>query len=340
MKVTIIILTCLFLAAAISGQNRNVVSDRDEALLLLKQGTVTTGTSVLYTLKTGDHAALSPRGNCFSVLSAKKTEFGVKKTVRVYARTGNSKYEIPGTGADMVHVADNGASVLVTVLGMDVNAKTRLEFYNPSGIKTGSVITSFPGECKFFPGDAAVAVSIKGESTRVFHMESGRELYRVPYARTHIPLKDNKILLVDRAWFAFFDGGKETWRRSHNLYHPRLVTANANGTKVLVGCHHEVAVVDTGNGIILKKWDAPASFGVISIDASSDFTTIAVGVRSLQGIEAVCLLDQDLKLLEKQEQRVSKPTAYFPQVAVLEKPELKVMVLGQSWEKTLKREMK
>lgn len=337
MKATIIFLLCLFLVSVLWGQKANLVSDREESILMLKHGKVATEKATLYELKLNESAYLSPGADCFLVLSPVDPAVPAMKSVRVFKKDGSTLYRVERTKVDMVYIADNGAGVFITVLGMDIAAKVRIDIFDPTGRKTGSVVTPFPRGCKFFPGNTAFGINLRGDAVRVFDISSGKEVFKLPPASTFIPLKDNKTLLVDRSWFALFKSGREVWRRSHSLYYPRLVKAGTGDSKVLVGCHHEVAVVNINDGNIQKKWEAPANFGVISIAASKDFNTFGVGLRSLKGVEMVLLLDMNFQLLEKQEQKVEKPTAIFPQVIVLEKPYPRVFAYGQSWEKTLKR---
>lgn len=325
------------IVSTIFGQTRNAVSDREKSLLTFLSGKIATETSVIYELKKGENAFLSPEANHFSVLTKAEPGFQGKRKARVFSRDGSMLYQITETSADRVYIADSGAAVLITMLGIDPNSNACVEIYDKTGKKTGFAITPFPGECKFSPDRNTFSISLKGESTRIFNIESGEEEHRISYARTHIPLKNNNILLVDRKWFALFRGNEEIWRHAIDLYYPRLVTTNKDYSKVLIGCHHEIALLDIDMEKIVSRWEAPATFGVISIDASKDFTTIAVGVRSLRGIEAAYLLDKNFELIKKQERQVSKPTNIFPQVVILEKPQFKVLVFGQSWEKTLKR---
>ncbi len=108
-------------------------------------------------------------------------------------------------------------------------------------------------------------MAIPGESIRVFSIGEGREVIRVPYARAFLPLVGSQILLVDRAWLALYRDGKEVFRRSHDLYYPRLILADRENRNALIGCHHEVVLADIQEGRIASRWKTPASFDVISI---------------------------------------------------------------------------
>ena len=331
----LLVLSGLLLGSVLQVRGQQVVSDGEKSLLMVRGGRIETETAAVYDLKSGETAFLSPRGGCFAVLAKTGTALAAERNLRVYARDGRMIYQIPETRADIVYTADNGACLLITILGIDPNSKARLDIVDEKGKTTGSATVPFPGECKFFPGNAALALAIPGESIRVFSIGEGREVIRVPYARAFLPLVGSQILLVDRAWLALYREGKEAFRRSHDLYYPRLILADRENRNALIGCHHEVVLADIQEGRIASRWKAPASFGVISIGAAGDFSAAAVGARSLSGVEAVYILDKDLKTVRKHEQRVPKPSGVFPKVVILEKPRLKILVYGQAWEKTL-----
>jgi hypothetical protein len=220
--------------------------------------------------------------------------------------------------------------------GPDPSAPAELAFYDASGHMTGSAETGFPGDAAFLADDRLLALSLPGDATRVYDMETGGEEYDVPVSRT-LAAANGALLLVDPEFIALYDGSFLEWEFNHDLYYPRMAVVNDGATAALAGCHHEVALLDLENGRIADVWEAPDDFAVTDIDASGDFSFIAVGLRSLKGVEAAYLLDGSFKVLKSEERPVTRPSGSMPIVKVVNGVEPEVAAFGQGWRAALTR---
>jgi hypothetical protein len=255
----------------------------------------------------------------------------------MYDRTGRLSYAVPNTGASRAIVADTGASVLVTMMGPDPTASAELAFYDASGHKTGSAEVGFPGDAVFSPGAEYAAVVSAGDATYVFDTDGGDQLYELPASRTLAAGDGDLILLVDPEFIALYRDGFSEWDFGHDLYYPRMAIVNDTSTAALVGCHHEAALIDLESGRITDIWEAPDGFAVTDIDASGDFSTIAVGLRSLNSVEVVYLLDGSLEVLKSEERPVTKPSGAMPVVKVIDGVTPEAVAFGQGWRAVLTR---
>jgi hypothetical protein len=328
-KIKTILITVSFLCCA-------AATGAEDGYIVSADGAVYNEEGTLKTLGEFEYAFVSPGGAHYAVLSFEEGTFPLKSTARVYDKTGRLSYVVQGTGASRALVADSGACVLVTMMGLDPTSPAELAFYDASGHKTGSAEAGFPGDAAFLNDDRFLAISVMGDATRVFDTETGDEEFNVPVSRT-LAAVDDALLLVDPEFIALYDGGFLEWEFGHDLYYPRMAVVNDGSTAALVGCHHEVALLDLETGRIADVWEAPDDFGVTDIDASGDFSVIAVGLRSLNSVEAVYLLDGSLEVLESEERPVTKPSGAMPVVKVIDGVTPEAVAFGQGWRAALTR---
>jgi len=292
----------------------------------------------LKTLGEFEYAFVSPDGAYYAVLTFEESSsFPLRSTARMYDKTGRLSYTVPNTGASRAIVADTGACVLVTMTAPEPTATAELAFYDASGRKTGSAEAGFPGDAVFSPGAEYVAIVSAGDATYVFDTDGGDLLYELPVSRTLVAGDDGLILLVDPEFIALYRDGFSEWEFDHDLYYPRTVQLNHDNTAALAGCHHEVALLDLETGRITDVWEAPEGFAVTDIAASDDFSLIAVGARSLGGIEAVYLLDSTFETLKSEKKTVAKPSGATPVVTVAEGEHPEALAFGQGWRTTLEK---
>lgn len=308
----------------------------EDGYLVSVDGTVYGEEGTLKTLGEFEYAFVSPGGSYYAVLSFVEGALPLKSTARMYDNTGRLSYAVPNTGASRAIVADSGACVLVTMTRPDPTASAELAFYDASGYKTGSAEAGFPGDAAFLGDDRFLALSVMGDATRVFDTETGYEEFDAPASRT-LAARDDALLLVDHEFIALYDGGVSEWEFDHDLYYPRKAQLNRDNTAALVGCHHEVALIDLEPGRITDVWEAPDGFAVTDIDASGDFSVIAVGLRSLNSVEVVYLLDGSLEVLKSEERPVTKPSGAMPVVKVIDGVTPEAVAFGQGWRAVLTR---
>jgi len=106
---------------------------------------------------------------------------------------------------------------------------------------------------------------------------------------------------------------------------------NEAGTAALVGAHHEVALVALDDGRVTARWTAPDGFAVTDVAADADFTAVAVGMRSLAGVEAAVRLDRRLVEVGREDHAVAQPSGASPLVGVGGGATPAVMARGQGW---------
>lgn len=308
----------------------------EDGYLVSVDGAVYSEEGTLKTLGEFEYAFVSPGGSYYAVLSFVEGALPLKSTARMYDKTGRLSYTVPNTGASRAVVADTGACVLVTMSGVGPEATADLGFYDSSGIKVGSAAIGFPGEAMFSPGAEYAAVVSAGDATYVFDTDGGDLLYELPASRT-LAAGDDLILLVDPEFIALYRDGFSEWDFGHDLYYPRTAQLNGDNTAALVGCHHEVALVDLESGRVTDVWEAPDGFAVTDIDASDNFSLVAVGVRSLGGIEAVYLLDGSFGILKSEKKTVAKPSGAMPVVTIVDGVSPEALAFGQGWRATLEK---
>jgi WD40 repeat protein len=310
----------------------------EDGYLVSVGGAVYNEEGTLKTLGEFEYAFVSPDGSYYAVLTFEESSsFPLKSTARIYDKTGRLSYTVMNTGASRAVVADTGACVLVTMTRPEPTATAELAFYNASGHKTGYAEAEFPGDAAFSPGTEYAAIASAGDATYVFDTDGGDVLYELPASRTLAAGDDGLILLVDPEFIALYRDGFSEWEFDHDLYYPRMVELNHGNTTALVGCHHEVALLDLETGRIAYVWETPEGFAVTDIDASDDFSLIVVGARSLDGIEAVYLLDGTFETLKSEKKTIAKPSGATPVVTVIEGEHSEALAFGQGWRTTLTR---
>jgi hypothetical protein len=300
-------------------------------------GEVVTEAGAVRALGPLEFAFVSPGGAAFAVVSLEEGATPPRSAVRVYDRAGRQLWAVAAGAATSAFVADSGAAALVTMVGEGPSATAHLEFHSAAGARTGEAETGPPLAAAFFPGEDRLAVAVPGGATTVYDLAAGVERYRLPYARALAAGPGGRVLLVDRDWMALCRDGAETWRVRHGLYFPRLVGIDATGARAVVGAHHEVALVSLADGGITARWEAPADFGVTDLAAAADFSSFAVGMRTLAGTEAVAWLDAGFNVVKREERRVARPSGSSPAVAVLGGTPARAVALGQGWRTTLEK---
>ncbi|UCE26286.1 MAG: hypothetical protein JSW52_07940 [Candidatus Coatesbacteria bacterium] len=314
-----------------------VAAGAGDGYLISVDGAVHSEEGTLKTLGEFEYAYVSPGGAYYVVLSFVEGAFPIKSTARIYDKTGRLSYAVPNTGASAAVVADNGACVLVTMSADGPEATADLDFYDSSGVNVGSAAVGYPGDAMFSPSADYAAVISAGEATYVFDADDGDLLYELPASRTLAADDNGSVLLVDPEFIALYRDGFAEWSFGHDLYYPRMAQVNEGNTAALVGCHHEVALVDMESGRITETWEAPDGFAVTDIDASDDFSIIGVGVRSLDGVEAAYLLDDSFGVLKSKTETVAKPSGAMPIVIVVDGVTPEATVFGQGWRATLEK---
>ncbi len=282
-----------------------------------------------------EYAYASPGGAAFAVVSIREGAMPPASTVCVYDHGGRLLWTAADVGATSAYVADSGAAALVTVRGEGPTAPARLDFYSAAGARTGGADVGPPLEAAFFPGEDKLALAVLGGATKVYDLAAGVEEYELPYARAAAAGPGGRVLLVDREWMALYRDGGRVWQAPHNLHYPRLAKISEDGTQAVVGAHHEVALVSLADGRVARRWKAPADFGVTDLAASADFSSFAVGTRSLQAREAAVWLDASLKIITQEKHDVAQPSGSSPTVAVLAGVPPRVLAMGQGWQATL-----
>lgn len=332
------IFTFLALAcAAAAASAAPIGADASGGYLAAWGGEVVSEAGVVQTLGPMEFAFVSDGGAAFAVASLVEGATPLKSAVRVYDRSGRLLWAVANTAATSAFVADSGAATLVTMVGDGPTATSRLEFYSAAGVRTGTAETGAPLAAAYFPGEDRLALSVLGGPTAVYDVAGGSKDYELPYARALTAGVGDRVLLVDREWMALYRKGAEVWRVRHDFYYPRLVEIDAAGTRAVVGAHHEVALVSLADGRITARRKAPGDFGVTDLDAAADFSSFAVGIRTLTGTEAAEWLDAGLRVTSREERNVAQPSGSSPAVAVLGGTPGRVVALGQGWRTTLAR---
>jgi len=327
-KSVAVVVSLLCFAAAAGAEGGYLVS---------VDGAVYSEEGTLKTLGEFEYAYVSPGGAYYAVLTFVEGALPLKSTARIYDKTGRLSYAVPNTGAIRAVVADRGACALVTMSGVGPEASANLTFYDTTGTETGSAAVGFPGDAMFSPDAEYAAVVSAGEATYVFDADGGDLLYELPASRTVAAGDGGLILIVDPEFIALYREGFSEREFGHDLYCPRIAQLNEDTTAALVGCHHEVALVDLESGRITDVWEAPDGFAVTDVDASGDFSVIAVGVRSLSGVEAAYLLDGSFGVLKSEKETVAKPSGAMPVVTVVDGVSPEASVFGQGWRTTLEK---
>ena len=328
-----IVLISVVLCAAVSVSALGIGADANHYLVSLN-GELLGEKGVERYLAEYEYTAVSPSGEAYALLKFREGAMPLVSTVKVFNHSGRLLYTVANSGAGSVRPADSGAAVFIIMIGNGPQAKGHLEFYSAAGTKTGSADVGFPGDGVFFGDDEYYALTVPGDATYIFDVNTGEEEYTLP-ATSSIAAMGDKLLLIGHERLAAYEGETELWSINHNLYYARMGILSDTGAKALVGCHHEVALVDMSTGeIMMSVWEAPGDFGVTDIDASGDFSVIAIGLRSLDGTESVQVLDGNFELKSAEEHKVTSPSGAMPMVAVLDNG---VIALGQGWQTTLKR---
>jgi len=300
-------------------------------------GTVADQGGVLKALGPFEYASVSAAGGSYAVVTVKEGKLPPVSDVRVYDGAGKLRWSANGVGASRALVADSGAAALVTMVGTGPSATSHLDFYGPTGAKTGGADLGMVADAAYFPGGDRLAVAALGGETHVFDVAAGSEEYTVPGAQWLAAGPGDRLLVFDTDKMALYQDGRPAWHTNHGLYFPRLARIKSDGTAAVVGAHHELALVDLATGEITRRWEAPADFGVTDVAAAADFSSFAAGVRSLGGVEAVFWLDGRFQLLEQEEHKVAQPSGSSPVVAVLGGETPAALALGQGWQTVLGR---
>jgi hypothetical protein len=335
MRTTIFPLLALACAAAAAASP--IGADAAGGYLAAWNGEVVNEAGSVRALGPLEFAFVSDGGASFAVASLVEGALPLRSTVRVYDRAGRLLWAVAKTAATSAFVADSGAAALVTMVGEGPSATSRLEFYSAAGVRTGAAETGPPLAAAYFPGEDRLALSVLGGPTAVYDVAAGSKEYELPYARTLAAGPGDLVLLVDRQWMALYRRGAEVWRARHYLYYPRLVAIDAAGTRAVVGAHHEVALVSLAEGRVTARWDPAGDFGITDVAAAADFSTFAVGMRTLAGTEAAAVLDAGFNVTSREERNVAQPSGSSPAVAVLAGTPPRVVALGQGWRTTLAR---
>jgi hypothetical protein len=328
-------LLLISLAAATAAWAAVGVGARGEYLAAW-DGRVWNEGGALRTLEPLEFAFVSDGGGAFAVVSLEEGTMPPRSAVRVYDRAGRVLWTVAGTGATSAYVADSGAAALVTRVGEGPSAAARLDLYSAGGSRTGGAEVGPPRAASFFPGEDRLALAVLGGPTAVYDLAAGSKEYELPAARTVAAGPEGRVLLVDREWMALYRKGARAWRVRHDLYFPRLAKVDGAGAFAAVGAHHEVALVSLSDGRMTARWEAPDGFGVTDLAAAADFSSFAVGIRSLAGVEAVVWLNPRLEVMAKEERYVAQPSGSSPTVGVLAAP-ARAMAMGQGWRATLER---
>lgn len=304
--------------------------------LAVWEGRVWTEDGAVKTLAPLEFAFVSPGGSAYAVASLAAGVMPPTSTVRVYGRDGRLLWTAAGTGATSAYVADSGAAALATMVGEGPAATARLDFYSAGGVRTGGAETGPPLAAAFFPGEDKLALAVLGGPTAVYDLATGSREYELPAARTLAAGPDDRVLLVDRERMALYERGGRVWESGHGMYYPRLAVTDDGGAWAVVGGHHEVALVALSDGRVARRWEAPADFGITDLCAARDFSSFAVGIRSLAGVEGMVWLNAQFNVIAREERRVAQPSGSSPTVAVLANPP-RATTMGQGWRATLER---
>jgi hypothetical protein len=331
MGLKMLILTFTVLCIAFQAWGIGIGADADHYLYVLNTK-LADESGTVRELTENEYATVSPSGTAYALLKFEKDVLPLTSNVEVFDRGGRLLYSVTNSGASIVRLADSGAAVLITMVGDGPQAKGHLEFYDSSGTQTGSADIGFPGDSAFFNEDAEFAIIDMGEAVYVFSTDNGNEEYALPVSRSMVGNDDGDLLLIADEWLALYNDGNQEWRTNHSLYFPRMGIIENDGSNALIGCHHEVALLDMRNGNIGNIWEAPGDFGVTDIATNDDFSTIAVGLRTLDGTESVQVLDGGFKLKSAEEHKVARPSGAMPMVAVLDGG---VIAIGQGWQTEL-----
>ena len=304
--------------------------------LAVWEGRVWNESGAVKTLAPLEFAFVSPGGSAFAVASLVEGAMPLRSTVRVYGRDGLLLWTAAGTGATSAYVADSGAAALATMVGDGPSATARLDFYSAGGKRTGGAEAGPPLAAAYFPGEDRLALAVLGGPTAVYDVAAGAKEYELPAARTLAAGPEGRVLLVDRGRMALYERGGRVWENDLAMYYPRLVEMDETGARAVVGGHHEVALVSLAEGRVARRWEAPTDFGVTDLAAAADFSSFAVGIRSLAGLEGVVWLNAQFDVIAKEERRVGQPSGSSPTVAVLATPP-RATAMGQGWRATLER---
>ncbi|HUU56349.1 MAG TPA: hypothetical protein VMW93_03305 [bacterium] len=330
--------TVLALAFAAAGAAAAAIGvDAGGGYLAVWGGEVASEAGAVRTLGPFEFAFVSDGGAAFAVASLVEGAMPLKSAVRVYERSGRLLWAVADTAATSAYVADSGAAALVTMVGDGPSATARLDFYSAAGARTGGAEVGSPLVAAFFPGEDRLALTALGGPTTVYDVAAGVEKYELPAARTAAAGPEGRVLLVDRDWMALYRNGAELWRVRHDFYFPRLVSIDDAGTRAVIGGHHEVALVSLADGRVERRWEAPGDFAVTDLAAAADFSSFAVGMRTLAGAEAAVWLDAGFNVVKREERNVAQPSGSSPAVAVLGGTPRRVVALGQGWRTTLAR---
>ena len=305
--------------------------------LAVWEGRVWNESGAVKTLAPLEFAFVSPGGSAFAVASLVEGATPLRSTMRVYGRDGLLLWTAAGTGATSAYVADSGAAALVTMVGDGPSATARLDFYSAAGVPAPAARTRGRRSPRaYFPGEDRLALSVLGGPTAAYDVAAGSKEYELPYARTLAAGPKGRVLLVDRGRMALYERGGRVWEKDLAMYYPRLVEMDETGARAVVGGHHEVALVSLADGRVAGRWEAPPDFGVTDLAAARDFSSFAVGIRSLAGLEGVVWLNAQSDVIAKEERRVTQPSGSSPTVAVLATPP-RATAMGQGWRATLER---
>jgi hypothetical protein len=324
------------LACAAAASAAPIGADATGGYLAAWGGEVVSEAGVVRALGPLEFAFVSEGGGAFAVVSLVEGATPPRSAVRVYDRAGRLLWTVAGNGATSAYVADSGAAALVTMVGEGPAATARLDFYSAGGSRTGGAETGPPRAASFFPGEDRLALAVLGGPTAVYDLAAASKEYELPAARTAASGPEGRVLLVDREWMALYRNGAEAWRVRHDLYFPRRAKVDGAGAFAAVGAHHEVALVSLADGRMTARWEAPDGFGVTDLAAAADFSSFAVGIRSLAGVEAVVWLNPRLEVMAKEERYVAQASGSSPAVGVLAAP-ARAMAMGQGWRATLER---
>ena len=319
-----------FAATASAAAGAGLAAGAGPHYLAVSDGAVVDEAGTVRSLGPFEYAFVSPHGAHYAIVATRPGVTPFKTTTRVYARDGRLRWTV-NSGATAAFLGDDGAAVLITHLGVEPNSPSRLDFYSARGVKTGEARTAPPLDAAFARDGGAVAVTPLGGPAVVYDLAAGAPAYELAPARAVAFGTGGRVLLVSREEFAFSEDGRQLWTAAHDLYFPRLAVVNEAGTAALVGAHHEVALVALDDGRVTARWTAPDGFAVTDVAADADFTAVAVGMRSLAGVEAAVRLDRRLVEVGREDHAVAQPSGASPLVGVGGGATPAVMARGQGW---------
>ncbi|MCD4733909.1 hypothetical protein K8R78_06690 [bacterium] len=255
----------------------------------------------------------SPSGNYLLLAKFHLEMFPLVADLRFLDSKGNEVWSKQGYPFASARLSDDGKVATVEFLGTGPQSVAELTLLDANGATITTRSIHPLGEYHFSPDGSFFAYNVPGDGLVVLNAETGKDLVSLPstqvFALTServISAQSNSITLHDLA-----DGEELTIETGVNI--PRFVIPSGNA--FVVAGRDDLFVVSPDD-LTERYTHLSEGYSIASLDATGDFSLIAIGTYTREGSGAIWLYDGELNQLEEvllPESRLGGPT---PQVVL------------------------